>query len=194
MYDHKEAQKTPEPGLHNSSPNRPPQLNRTVCGCCCGRGSSRGHGTDDDGGRDQEDTLTLIASDASENGGEVFPGGFIPHESDAFIHGVRPDSPGSTLAPSRTSSPISNYSDAAESMENEPGSGVHSIWSLDPQSVPCMSPGPGIGAWTEQDTTEVSAFDYYFLARPLRLTPQHQYCRGVVASHLVLDDERYRGF
>jgi hypothetical protein len=66
--------------------------------------------------------------------------------------------------------------------------GVHSVYSTDARSVHCSSPGPGLGAWAGEEETKDIAFEYYFLCRPLRLTPQRRYCRGLVASHLILND------
>jgi len=56
---------------------------------------------------------------------------------------------------------------------------------IDIRSVHCVSPGPGLGTWTE-DTVVLER--YHFLDSPLRLTPQRRYCRGLVASHLVVRD------
>ncbi|KAF2467581.1 uncharacterized protein BDR25DRAFT_267112 [Lindgomyces ingoldianus] len=75
--------------------------------------------------------------------------------------------------------------DAANSMRNEPNSSDdHSIVTSENMSVRCMSPGPGLGSWIEDRVN-----GYHFLDSPLRLTPQRRYCRGLVASHLVLRDD-----
>jgi hypothetical protein len=65
---------------------------------------------------------------------------------------------------------------------NDPFSTVSS--DIEIRSIHCVSPGPGLGAWTEDIVLE----KYHFLDSPLRLTPQRRYCRGLVASHLVVRD------
>ncbi|OCL02356.1 hypothetical protein AOQ84DRAFT_187888 [Glonium stellatum] len=72
------------------------------------------------------------------------------------------------------------------SMANEPcNNGDHSLASSGFLSVSCQTPGPGLGGWIE----EIPITGYHFLKSPLRLTPQRRYCRGLVAAHLVLDDD-----
>lgn len=66
--------------------------------------------------------------------------------------------------------------------------GIHSVFSPDSGSIRCISPGPGLGAWTEQEEVRDAPLVYHFLVRPLRLTPQLRYCRGAIASHLIMDD------
>lgn len=84
------------------------------------------------------------------------------------------------------------YEDTTDSLINEPGSDIHSVVTSGPRSVRCGSPGPGVayaGAWADETWTERFQLDYHFVVRPLRLSAEHQYCRGLVASHLVLRDE-----
>ncbi|OCK83828.1 hypothetical protein K432DRAFT_379128 [Lepidopterella palustris CBS 459.81] len=80
-----------------------------------------------------------------------------------------------------------NRAETPSSMTNEPdGSGDHSLASSTILSVRCGTPGPGLGGWTEEAPLLPN---YHFLKSPLRLTPQRRYCRGLVAAHLVLDDD-----
>lgn len=84
--------------------------------------------------------------------------------------------------------------DLPSSMRNEharSSNGGFSTMSsdVDMASVHCISPGPGLGAWTRTEGMVVVVERYhYFLDSPLRLTPQRRYCRGLVASHLVVHD------
>jgi hypothetical protein len=82
--------------------------------------------------------------------------------------------------------------DMARSMKNNPDSDERSAISSDARSVRCISPGPGLGSWIEQaweDEAGLMESPNHFSSRPLRLTPQRQFCRGLVASHLVLIDD-----
>lgn len=83
---------------------------------------------------------------------------------------------------------IHNYNDdndSPNSMRNECGSDEHhSVVSSELGSVHCISPGPGLGAWTEEGGLR----EYHFSGNPLRLTPQRRNCRGLVARHLVVRD------
>ncbi|KAF2442552.1 hypothetical protein P171DRAFT_69426 [Karstenula rhodostoma CBS 690.94] len=195
MYNPSEGQQYPEPGLCSRSASRPPHLNQTVCGCRCGRASGHSRGGDD-GDRQNDETLTLVGSDTSDNefgflsestlGEDIDTSRFLAGQSP--FHGEsRVSSPGMPTAHSLYSNPGSEsaYSDTADSMDNEPGSDAHSEMTADSQPIHPMSPGPGLGAWAD--------LEYHFLARPLRLTPQAQYCRGVVASRLILDDDQSPG-
>ncbi|KAK7182100.1 hypothetical protein DPSP01_008259 [Paraphaeosphaeria sporulosa] len=196
MYDLNEGQQYPDPGLCNRSASRPPHLNQTVCGCRCGRASGHSRGSDDDD-RQNDDTLTLVGSDTSDNEfgfrseatlDEAVDTSRILASQSPFQEGFsRVSSPGMPAGHSLYGSPgsESDYSDTADSMDNEPSSDAHSEMTADSRSVHPMSPGPGQGAWAD--------LEYHFLARPLRLTPQAQYCRGVVASHLILDDDQCLG-
>lgn len=72
------------------------------------------------------------------------------------------------------------------SMANEPyNTKDHSLASSGFSSVSCETPGPGLGGWIE----EIPVAGYHFSKSPLRLTPQRRYCRGLVAAHLVLNDD-----
>lgn len=197
MCNRDEEQHYPDPGMFNPSPSRPPHLNQTVCGCRCGRASGHSRGSDGDDRQDDE-TLTLIASDASDDEfgsqsestlGEHVDGHLIAGQS-AF-HGSSSRTSDSAMDAGHPTfsgaGSESNYSDRADSMVNEPGSDAQSMFTADSRSIHPMSPGPGIGEWA------VLPYEYYFLARPLRLTPQLQYCRGAVASHLILSDDRPLG-
>jgi len=72
------------------------------------------------------------------------------------------------------------------SMANEPyNTKDHSLASSSFSSVSYEAPGPGLGGWIE----EIPVAGYHFSKSPLRLTPQRRYCRGLVAAHLVLNDD-----
>jgi len=204
MFDHHGAHED----LSQPDATRPPQLNQTVCGCRCGRGIGSAQ-EGDDGNKDGDCVSTLVGSEDSDSGdGSVsfsgdtalnasFEGQIrtpVPSEyvtelrarierflngADGFQHLVSVD----------ISSHLPGQNDFlhdfdADSMRPEPSSDVHSVVTSDARSVRPMSPGPGIGEWVEEGSN-----DYHFLARPLRLTPQHRCCRGLVASHVVLRDE-----
>jgi hypothetical protein len=89
-----------------------------------------------------------------------------------------------------------HYHDAgsSNSMRTQPGSeDIQSVVTANVRSCRCISPGPELGAWTSEewalgDRRRPPVSDNLFLASPLRLTPLRRYCRGSVASHLVLRD------
>lgn len=136
MDNHDGEHQSLELDLQSPSPDRPPQLNQTVCGCRCGRGSSRGNGTDDDDGRNEDETATLVASEASESGEEVssvaavildnFIRSALVHEMQSGLDGrdMNFDSPGTTVySTPGNSRRASSYGETVESLENQPGSG-----------------------------------------------------------------------
>lgn len=86
---------------------------------------------------------------------------------------------------------LHDYDDMGCSVKNHPGSDDHSVISSDARSVRCISPGPGLGSWIERWEGDAGLKEYpgHFSSRPLRLTPQRQFCRGLVASHLVLIED-----
>ena len=135
MCNSNEGQQDPDFGQHTSSPSRPPQLNQTICGCRCGRGSSHGD-VHDDNDRDEDGAMPLAASDASDDGEGVEPMELTVSDhllrsallQEKRLRSSRPrmvfDSPGTTTVSSRDSSrPASSYDGMTESMKNEPGSG-----------------------------------------------------------------------
>lgn len=137
MYNPNEGQQYPDPGQCKRADGRPPHLNQTVCGCRCGRASGHSRGSDD-GDWQNDETLTLIGSDTSDNefgflsesilGEDIdtsrFLAGLSPyHEEEPRVSGsgvptghALYGSPGSEL----------DYGDTADSMENGPGSGKSS--------------------------------------------------------------------
>lgn len=199
MFHHQEVH---DPVSHPDG-TRPPQLNQTVCGCRCGRGT----GGVQESERDDEgvDGLsTIVASDDSDMEEYVSCSGDT--ELNTTIEGPVPDPEYLAYVRARVEHFVNTTEGAlhvsgvdlpshfpdqnvifsdhdADSMRPEPSSDAHSVVTSDSRSIRPMSPGPGIGYWTHEDA------EYYFRARPLRLTPQHQYCRGLVASHLVMRDQ-----
>lgn len=135
MCNSNEGQQDPDFGLHSSSSSRPPQLNQTVCGCRCGCGI--GHGNEhEDNDRDEDGAMTLVASDASDDGEgiDTMELAVITNPLRSQLHqemrlrSSRPcivfASPGTTaVSSSESSRPASSCDGMAESMENEPGSG-----------------------------------------------------------------------
>jgi hypothetical protein len=93
------------------------------------------------------------------------------------------------------------YEEETESMRNQHGSETHSVLASDARSLSSRSPGLGIGAWIRENPQELQElqrrelhFDkHHFLVRPLRLTPHHRDCRGLVTSHKVTPDEDFYG-
>ncbi|KAF2739207.1 hypothetical protein EJ04DRAFT_355173 [Polyplosphaeria fusca] len=204
------------------SPDRPPQLNGTVCGCRCGCGCDGDLGGEGNCNEDRASVRTmetLVASEEVSDDEEESPpssDGPEQHIQDGFsIQQTQPwghasfreirarfggylhsahssermdvmELPGLRLA---QASFMEDYDDLAHSMKNEPSSDVHSVVSSDARSVRCISPGPCLGAWVEDPGLK----EYHFSSRPLRLTPQRQFCRGLVASHLVLVDDVMHG-
>jgi hypothetical protein len=194
--------------LSHPDATRPPQLNQTVCGCHCGLGNGSAQ-EGDDGSKDGDGGSTVAGSEDSDIRDDYvsFSGDTA---LDASFEGHIPTSvPSEYLAEHRarierfvnavdgfqqlTGVDISSHflgqsgffdDYDADSMRPEPSSDVHSVVTSDARSVRPISPGPGIGHWVEEVPEE-----YHFVVRPLRLTPQHRYCRGLVASHLVLRDE-----
>lgn len=200
MFGHHEVNDT----MSQPDGTRPPQLNPTVCGCRCGRGS----GSVQEGERDGEGgdgAATVVASDDSEMEEYVSYSGDTA--LDASIERLVPDPvvaeyqaerrarieqfvnttagllPATGVELASTPSPFLDQNALfrdydVDSMRPEPSSDAHSVGASDTRSIRPMSPGPGIGTWVEE---------YHFVVGPLRLTPQHQYCRGLVAS--VLRDQ-----
>lgn len=78
------------------------------------------------------------------------------------------------------------------SMRNEHGSDDprSSSRSSSRRSNPrTLSPGPGMLAWADEALgIQLQLQEYLFTDSPLRLTPQRRYCRGLVASHLIVRD------
>jgi hypothetical protein len=200
------------------SPDRPPQLNQTASGCGC-RCTTRGIEEEGEGGsKDDDNASTLVDSDSefpdSSDGPE-------PHVSVALfrpsplqgarsiseartriggifeigVEGFRLRQPEVEAEPLRPHRMPSFYEERTESMRNQHGSEDHSVVASDARSPSSMSPGPGIGTWIDREfqLRELHFSEYHFLVRPLRLTPQHRYCRGLVTSHMVVPDEGFYG-
>ncbi|KAF2662735.1 hypothetical protein K491DRAFT_815 [Lophiostoma macrostomum CBS 122681] len=177
------------------TPDRPPQLNRTVCGCRCGRGQT-GQIVDEAGGRNDGDDAEHLASPNAvvdeTSGGEREESSLrelqeMETRLRDFLVGV------DTLQTREGTSLILldpyAFEGSVNSMNVEPyGSDDYSVISSGVRSLRSMSPGPGIGAWIEEANMNLGARSYHFRGTPLRLTPQRRFCRGLVASHLVLHD------
>jgi hypothetical protein len=206
--------------METVTPDRPPQLNKTVCGCRCGRVQT-GQVADDTGGRNDEDGAsthsleTLVASNQSEADAEfpASPDAVTDRTSDGehamsgrqrevqemqmrlgdFLGNVDILRARESVVLGEELSLLLFHPNAFEgsvnSMSVEPyGSDDHSMVSSGVRSIRSISPGPGIGAWTEDVDVDLGMNTYHFRETPLRLTPQRRYCRGLVASHLVLHD------
>lgn len=143
MRNSNEGQKDSDFCLHTASSSRPPQFNQSICGCRCGRRSSHGKGYDDNE-HNEDEAMTLVASDASDEGGSAHLMGLMVSDNtlqSALIQETRLrfnrphmvfDSPGTTAVSSPDRSrPASSYEGTAESMENEPGSGKCSKAHID---------------------------------------------------------------
>ncbi len=171
------------------------------CGSGCG-GSQEGDG----GSREDDAASTLVASDESDVG-EVFPDHTADTGQSAGFDVPTPP-PAAAAYTDEFLTRMERFISAEDaqhaieinnqvlhssqmgmdqdmdSMWNEPDPDGHSDIASRAASARCISPGPGLGAWADDYHLE-----YHFVVRPLRLTPQHRYCRGLVASHLVLRDE-----
>lgn len=193
--------------------NRPPQLNGTVCSCQSGSGCNHelegDEGVDVHGdGASISSQDTLVASNNSE-GDETSPQSpdgpeqRVQVESEAFeaqlvslwgtasFEEIRARFGGSfnrleRIRRTQRALGLGDDDDMVDSMINEPlESGDHSVVVSDKGSVRCMSPGPGVGAWTSDGLTlgmGIGMGAYYFVVSPLRLTPQRRNCRGLLAS------------
>lgn len=90
---------------------------------------------------------------------------------------------------------LGDQADLSSSLVNGHSSDDRSVVSPDLRSLHSMSPGPGLGAWTEDmvmpeyHIVQVPIYLFSEDRNPLRLTPQRRYCRGLVASHLIIRDE-----
>ncbi|KAF1959082.1 hypothetical protein CC80DRAFT_490059 [Byssothecium circinans] len=180
MYERDAYQNPSQTNLETISPTRPPQLNRTVCGCQCRRGSP---GEAEEGDPNEDEASTLVASNGSdaESSDELAEGATAlanVEELQARIRMFLRDMEGNHHLPTVDGYALSfnhfvllpDCDNAATSTETEPGSGVHSVTTPDERSVHCISPGPGLGTWATEDGPRIP-FRYLFLARPLRLTP-----------------------
>lgn len=204
MFDHINV----HDNMSQPDATRPPQLNQTVCGCHC-RCRSGSAQDGEDGSKDEDGVSTLAGSENSADrddhvsfsGETALNASFEGHmptptpseyvaelrarieqfidAADGFQQTMGTDMTSHILGQNRF---LRDFD--ADSIRPEPSSDVHSVVTSDARSVRPISPGPGIGGWTKEIPEEC-----YFLVRPLRLTPQHRYCRGLVASHLVLRDE-----
>lgn len=214
MFNHHDApEHIPQLNADMPSATRPPQLNKTVCGCRCGRGGGRGQESEG-ANNDNDAASTLVASDdydlegytsnepernASFETRERNTTAARFHEEFQARIGLLLNGANGRLEVTdmRVPSPdlyqverLEDRDDSIASMRNEPASDVHSVVTPDTRSVRCISPGPGLGAWINDFAQEYQIpLDYHFHMRPLRLTPQYRYCRGLVASHLILRDE-----
>lgn len=154
-----------------------------------------------------EDHLLLSANTEGAAGGAALSDVELPAESDlasdiyAFLARFRGSDDGFVLEPcmvidfgQATFRPFSRsrYRDAGSpnSMRNERGTDEprSSSASSGRRSRP-LSPGPGMVAWADEALgLQLQLQEYLFTDRPLRLTPQRRYCRGLVASHLIVCD------
>lgn len=192
MFNHHEIQGN----VPHTDRNRPPQLNPTICGCRCGRGSG-GVQESNSGNKDDDSASTLIGTDRSEFG-ETFPAG--PHQTGqiaaslAAIRGIDMMERFINEEGPRHAFDSAGYVDdgTANSMKNEPGSDDRSVAAFS-EGLPsrCMSPGlavAGVGSWTPDFPSQYGLQkENHFVVRPLRLTPHHQCCRGFFPAHLYED-------
>lgn len=195
--------------------DRPPQLNGTVCSCQSGSGCNHELGGDNErdiheDGASVTSLTTLVASNNSEADEsspespdgpehrvetEVFEAQLVSIRGTASFEEIRARFGGSinmvdrNRRTQRALGVGGDDDDMADSMMNEPlESGDHSVIVSDKGSVRCMSPGPGVGAWTDGLKLGMGTRKYYFIVSPLRLTPQRRNCRSLLASHLVAGD------
>jgi len=170
------------------SANRQPQFNQTTIGCGCQCGN---RGEDSDGGSNEDDNAsTLVASNFDSD--EEFPSSADGPEQHVNAGAFREDTRGSNEDPRMRPRAQPLRGEMVDSMRTEfDSSDEHSVVASDTRSVSRISVGPGIGDWTNEDFhfNELHWNEYYFVVRPLRLTPQRRYCRGLVASHMVVRDE-----
>lgn len=202
--------------------DRPPQLNGTVCSCQSGSGCNHelegGSGSDVHG--DEEPSPQ--SPDGPEQRVEPETGFQSNHNTFEGHHHHMVSLWGTTTATfdeirarfggsfnrldrmRRTQRALGltgatgDDDDIPDSLINEPlESGDHSVVVSEKGSVRCISPGPGVGAWTTDGLRlgmgmgmgmEMEIRQYYFVVSPLRLTPQRRNCRGLLASHLVVGD------
>jgi hypothetical protein len=219
MTSYLEDKETPYQ-VNPETPDRPPQLNEAIKGCGC-RCRTRGtDGEDDERSNDEDDASTLVTSDQDlDSGFPPSSDGPEPHVSVALfqpapLQGTRQLSEGGTrigifengVDGFQPSQPVvgimepvwphrmpSFYEERADSLKNEYGSENHSVVEPDARTLSSMSPGPYIGVWSDEELrlAELHIHEYHFLVRPLRLTPQYRYCRGLVTSHMVVPDEDF---
>ena len=186
------------------------QLKKTASGCGC-RCRTRGIEEEGEGGSNDDDNAsTLVGSMGSDSEFPDSSDGPEPHVSarsiseartriggifEIGVEGFRLGQPVVETEPLRPHRIPSFYEERTESMRNQHGSEDHSVVVSDARSPRSMSPGPGIGMWIgrELELRELHFSEYHFLVRPLRLTPQHRYCRGLVTSHMVVPDEGFYG-
>ncbi|KAF2636100.1 hypothetical protein P280DRAFT_473248 [Massarina eburnea CBS 473.64] len=177
MYDHNDMYENPsQPNPGTISSAESPHLDKRICGCRCGQTSGQE-------GREvnfDDAASTLVASDTSDIGDR---GGTMQNTAGTaasaeelrarirlFLRSMEGSRQRMAIDEQEQIGRVQNYQDAADSTESEPGSDAHSAITPDNRSVHCMSPGPGLGAWTTDDRPHVS-FPYHFRVTPLRLTP-----------------------
>ena len=159
------------------SPQRPPQFSRRNCvcrRCSCGCGDG-GESRGEKGG--ESDSETVVNSSDEEN--PVHSGSASPIAG-SYIVQIEPNTVDREQS-SNGSQPSYGSHDTPRSMGPEPnGTEDHFAVSRD-ERAHIISPGPDFERLGEEEAKLV----YYFLIEPLRLSPQHQDCRGEMPPYLV---------
>ncbi|KAH8733100.1 hypothetical protein GQ44DRAFT_696926 [Phaeosphaeriaceae sp. PMI808] len=191
------------------SRNRPPQFKDLNCGYRCGWGCCEPCG---EGGADSESdcTPTLVGS-VEEEAMAMAMEAFLLHEDiemspPEIIGGAEDTLPIASndmddsqhlwsvtvdqvsIAPPPSTQ---DHDESLDSLENEASSGGCDRPSSDARSVKLLPPtgwDAGIGFWGHPVADRFS-LDYHFLAKPLRLSPQYEHCRGAAVSHMVAQDD-----
>ncbi|KAI8939963.1 hypothetical protein NX059_003688 [Plenodomus lindquistii] len=188
-------------GRGPTSPDRPPQLK--LCGFRCGYGCEEP--ADDDGGGGESDAGSEATYVESNNEGEPR---LQTHYGGRPNCGRLGEARTDVVVSERTGSEDEHLRELSED-SGEDGSGIASSMEVRSSAssdrsraasaqgtVRMLTPGPGIGDWTNDPLRRVNRFPlaYYFLQTPLRLSPQYEHCRGDSLSHLIVPDRPLRPY
>ncbi|KAF3001886.1 hypothetical protein E8E13_005781 [Curvularia kusanoi] len=189
------------------SPFVSPQLNEAICGCRCGCGCGCA-GDGNDGSERLSDSTTAFGTSDSEDGenrsltdhgpshvgDRVISPRAISHQMIIWLFEGYEDFQSRNLILASLlngndeevtrdqplgSPSLRNRNDAATGIGN----------------VPTISPGPGIGGWSEmipEGNRDERGQGVYILT-PLRLSAEYQHARGKMVEHMLIPDEAHLG-
>lgn len=176
------------------------QFKESNCGYRCGWGCEP-RGEDSGSGDEGDATPTLVPSDYEVEA--VAMEALLPHEDDQMslpevvesveretnpivFNDMDPVTAGEI--PLAHSPSTEDYDESPSSLETEASNGANNSASSDARML-SSADWNGMGRWTGEDEIDLFTLNYYFSSRPLRLSPQHEHCRGHLASHLVVQDD-----
>lgn len=188
-----------DPQSDTTSAERPPQYNDMNCGCGyrCGWGCEEPVLEEDNDSVSDSDTIAVSQEDSEyeyefeaeasdlglEQDGMTLPDNMGEERAGiVLLLNDWSDHPAYTLLHEETDL-LSEDLEVHPCMTRSP-----SITPSSCSSIGTRSPNPGFEVMTAGMPVVQLTRIYYFSEMPLRLSPQHEHCRGDVASHLVIHD------